>query len=305
MINVFTRFFGIFALVMTLAGSLHAGTASSIKGLYNTGVNNSGKALSENARDDHWDVTYARVGGSSNSTYTGRPYVVDATQVSGSAWTSNVTTGNQQAKWITAPGARESSNSNSNTNQGGAYLPGNGTSGTNAGYYVYRLAFTIEGTGGAGASVDNRVSISMTIAADDSYAVYVNPAQAITVNSNGTINSGGTAVAASKTGAWSNTSSLNLSNYSSSTTTDNSRFVIGTNYIYVVVNNSNSQSGSSGSTALNASGLLVYQTSYVTSATPVPEVGTWMPVALGVGLFGLRWWRRRTRSAADAPSESV
>ena len=52
-------------------------------------------------------------------------------------WIANTST----AQWITAPGGATA---------GSASLPGNGTSGTNSAYYVYRLAFNISGSGAAG-----------------------------------------------------------------------------------------------------------------------------------------------------------
>ena len=71
--------------------------------------------------------------------------------------------------------------------------------------------------------------------------------------------------------------------------------MIGTNYIYVVVANTNSQTGNDGSNALNPSGLLVYQVgSGVTiDGKPIPEVGTILPVLGALGLFGLRRLRKR------------
>ena len=78
----------------------------------------------------------------------------------------------------------------------------------------------------------------------------------------------------------------------------NSNFVIGTNYIWVVVNNTNSVTGSSTATSLNASGLLVYQVgSAVVIGGPIPEVGTMLPVMGALGLFGWRWLRRRVVEA--------
>ena len=62
----------------------------------------------------------------------------------------------------------------------------------------------------------------------------------------------------------------------------------------VVVDNTNSQTGSSSSTALNASGLLVYQTSEATiNGHPVPEVATWLPLVGVIGCYGLVVLRRR------------
>ncbi len=286
-------------LVLSLAallwsgGTALAGTASSINGLFFTGVDNSGNALANGSTDSHWSVSYARVNGSgsTSSAYTGAAYVVSNNYIDG-AWVQNDST----YRWITAPGA-STTGSGGSTNQGGDFLPGNGTSGNNSAYFVYRLAFTIGGTGTG--NVTNKVSISLTIAADDQYSVYVNPASAPTVSSTGTISAGGTAASGGATAAWNNTSSLTLANFGSG---DNADFVIGTNYLYIVVANTNSLTGNSSSNALNPSGLLVYQvgTAMTIDGKPVPEVGTILPVLAAVGLYGWRRLRRRRDDAAPA-----
>lgn len=269
-----------------------AGSATSVAGLYYTGVDNSGATLANGAQDSHWTVSYARVGGSTytgTSTYTGAAYVVSSNYIDG-AWVQNTSS----YRWITAPGA-STATSGGTTNVGGDFLPGNGTSGTNSAYYVYRLAFTIGGTGTG--TVTNNIQISMTIAADDAYTVYVNPASSPTVNNSGVISAGGTTASASGTSAWNNTTSFTLGNSSSgSGNVNNSTFVIGTNYIYVVVANTNSATGSSGSSALNPSGLLVYQVGagVTIDGKPIPEVGTTLPLLGAVGLFMWRRWRRRS-----------
>jgi hypothetical protein len=274
------------------ANTIYAGSATNITGLYYSGVNSSYGLLAGGSTDSNWKVTYALVGGATytgTSTYTGNAYVLSDNYIDG-AYVQN--TGS--AQWITAPGA-STAQTGGTVNVGGDDLPGNGTSGTNAAFYVYRLAFTISGTGSG--TVSNNIQISMTIAADDSYTVYVNPASSPTVNSSGVISSGGTAASASGTSAWNNTTAFTLGNSTSGGGSNNSSFVIGTNYIYIVVNNSNSQTGNNSSTTLNPSGLLVYQVgSGVTiDGKVVPEVGTWLPLAGALGLFG---WRRMRRKKA-------
>lgn len=188
-------------------GTAWAGSATNVTGLYYTGVDNSGAALGNGVQDGHWTVTYARVGGTAytgNSTYTGSAYVVSSNYIDG-AWVQN----SSSYRWITAPGA-STATSGGTTNVGGDFLPGNGTTGTNSAHYVYRLAFTISGTGSG--TVTNNIQISMTTAADDAYRVYVNPASAPTVNNSGVVNAGGTAVSASGTSAWNNTTSFTLGN---------------------------------------------------------------------------------------------
>ena len=269
-----------------------AGSATDVTGLYYTGHNSAGGLAAGGATDANWAVTYARVNGTqytaASSTYTGAAYVLSSNYID-AAYVANTST----AKWITAPGAMTAATGGT-ADVGGDYLPGNGTSGTNSAYYVYRLAFTVSGTGSG--TVSNNIQISMTIAADDAYTVYVNPASSLTVTNNGTIRSGGTSASASGTAAWNNTTSFTLGNGTSGGGTNNSTFVIGTNYIYVVVANTNSQTGYNGSNALNPSGLLVYQVgSGVTiDGKPIPEVGTILPVVGALGLFGLRRLRKRS-----------
>jgi hypothetical protein len=278
-------------------GSVYAGSATNVTGLYYTGNNASGGLAAGGSTDANWQVTYARVNGTNytgTSTYTGAPYVLSSSYID-AAYVANTSS----AQWITAPGASTAA-SGGTTNVGGDYLPGNGTSGTNSAYYVYRLAFTITGTGSG--TVTNNIQISMTLAADDNYTIYINPASSPTVNNTGTISTGGTTASASGTAAWNNTSSVALGNSTSGGGANNSTFVIGTNYIYVVVANTNSQTGSSGSSALNASGLLVYQVGngVTIDGRPVPEVGTILPVVAALGLYGWRRFRRR-----EAGSSSV
>lgn len=275
-------------LFLALGGLAYAGTATDVNGLYYTGVDNSGTVLAGGATDSHWTVTYARVNGTSytgNSTYTGASYVLSPSYID-SAYVANSST----SKWITAPGASTAA-SGGTTNVGGDYLPGNGTSGSNSAQYVYRLAFTVVGTGSGSAT--NNISISLTLAADDQYKTYVNP----TLNANGSVNTGST-LAGSRTNAWSNTTALYLQNFTDANGSANSNFVIGTNYIYVVVDNTNSVTGSSGSSSLNPSGLLVYQVGAATTinGTPIPETGAILPVMAALALFG--WRRLRLRFAA-------
>jgi hypothetical protein len=124
----------------------------------------------------------------------------------------------------------------------------------------------------------------------------VNPASGPTVNNSGVINTGGTAASGSRTSAWNNTTSLTLQNFGPAANAD---FVIGTNYLYIVVANTNSQTNNSNSNSVNPSGLLVYQVgnALMIDGQVVPEVGTILPVVAALGMFGLRRFRRRDRSA--------
>jgi hypothetical protein len=272
---------------MLMAGTrAQAQTATDIDGLYYTGLTAGGALAAAGTQAADWTVTYASTNGgtSANASYEGAGYVISPSSISGSAYTPN--TGG--AQWITAPNADLSASGNS-PNTGGDFLPGNGNTGSNEGIYVYTLAFTIYGTGPAGTvvnSANSKIQITMTMAADDQYSVFVNPA------GNGASAPSGTA-AATATSAWNNTTQFALQNYGGGGA-NNSTFKIGTNYIVVVVDNTNSQTGSSGSTALNASGLLVYQTSAATiNGAPVPEVAPWLPLLGVIGCYGLVVVRRR------------
>lgn len=270
------------ALCLGLANLAYGGTATNIYGLYYSGVNNTYGLVGGGNTDPHWSVTYANVNGTSgNATYEGAAYVVKSNYID-AGWTQN--TGS--AQWIVPPGA-STAPTGGTTNTGGDYLPGNGTTGTNTASYVYTLAFTITGSG---VNVSNNVSISLTLAADDQYAVYVNPA----LNGNGSVNTGSSTASATRNSAWNNTTAIYLQNFTDSNGSANANFKIGTNYITVVVDNTNSQTGTSGSNALNPSGLLVYQvgSAMTVGGSPVPEVGTWLPVLGALGLFVVRRFHR-------------
>lgn len=278
------------ALAMgTAVPTLWGSTATDITGLYYTGLNGSGGLQSGGGLDSNWKVTYAEVGGNDyngNSTYTGDAYVVDANYIPGT-YVANTSS----AQWITAPGAKTSSNTGSTANIGGTYLPGNGTTGVNAAQYIYTLEFNIVGTGGGKLKSD--ISISLTIAADDQYTIYVNPK----IKNDGSIDTKKSDPSASGTSAWNNTTVNYLQNYDDANTDKNAKFELGTNTLVIVVDNTNSKTGSSSSTGLNASGLLVYQTSAaLIDGIPIPEVGTILPIVTALGLFGWVGWRRRRRS---------
>lgn len=282
------------ALCSVFLLGLQAGTATKIgdsaglNGLYFTGVDNSGNLST--GTDAHWSVTYASTNGGStqNTTYQGAGVVVPTLD---GGWHAN----SASARWITAPT--------------GYSLPGNGnvydadtSKTTNMGIYVYTLKFWIDGTGTG--TVTNQVAISLSISADDQYKIYVNPA------GNGTTLPASSTAAASATNAWNNTTSFTLANYTSSTTTNNSVFKIGWNYLVVEVDNTNSITKRSTATDLNPSGLLFYQTGNQFAlidgqafnvvggnTVPVPEVGTWLPAVGALGLLGSWLWRRKLQTA--------
>jgi hypothetical protein len=291
--------FRIAAFVLCSAGLACAqGTATGLSGLFYTGETAAG-VRQTSGTDTHWTVGYASVAGAQNSAYQGTTYIVNST---GQGYVTNTTT----AGWITTSNAM-SAQTGGTANTGGDYLPGNGNSGTNEATYVYTLAFQIQGTtaNGNATITGQNISMSLTIAADDQYQVYVNPAG---VNGSGVANNpAGVApgsftatIAGSGLSAWGNTASATLANYTATGGyTNNSVFVVGTNYLTIVVENTNSITGPSGATDLNPSGVLLYQTSNVITINghpitgTLPEVGTWLPIAGALGMFGWCYWRRR------------
>jgi hypothetical protein len=279
------------ALAMALAPARAlAQIATDINGVYNTGLNASGGLAAGGTLSSDWSVTYASTNGgtSANTTYEGAAYVISPGSVSASSYTPNTS----NAQWIVAPGASTAATGGT-TNTGGNYLPGNGNTGANEGVFIYTLAFSISGSGAAGTTVTSQIQISMTLAADDQYSVYVNP------TGNGTKIPTGTA-AATATSAWSNTTGIVLQNYGTGGA-NNSTFKIGTNYIVVVVDNTNGITGSSPSTTWNESGLLVYESSAAEiNGKPVPEVATWLPLLGVLGCYGLMVQRRRAARALAA-----
>jgi hypothetical protein len=289
--------FAIVAAYLWCVGAVHAqGTASGIHGLYYTGMNALGTGLqAAGTQDSHWSVTYVSGTDLSAAANEGGAYVLTAAALSGSGYVGN--TGS--AQWVTAPGAM-TAQTGGTVNTGGDFLPGNGNTGANEGVFVYTLAFQITGSGGTGALVTNAVSIGLTVAADDQYSIYVNPGG---YGGNGTTLPTGTA-AASQTRAWTNTTAANLQNGSNGTN-GNSKFYIGTNYITIVVDNTNSVNDTSTATSLNASGLMVYELSNAVTigGNPitgfVPEVGTWLPVVGALGLFGWGFWNRKRACLAS------
>ncbi|HZZ19142.1 MAG TPA: hypothetical protein VFE25_07230 [Opitutaceae bacterium] len=268
-----------------------AQNATDITGLYYTGELANGSLASAGQTDAHWNVTYASTdGGSSKSTSNmGAAYIISPASIAGSGYTANTTT----AQWITAPGAYVSSSTSSAQNTGGDYLPGNGNSGGTEGVYIYTLAFQVVGSGSAGTAVTNDVQVTMTLSADDQYSVYVDP------SGNGNKVPTGK-VSATATSAWTNKTQITLQNYGSPTA-NNANFVIGTNYIVVVVDNTNNITGTSSATDLNASGLLVYQTSNAEiNGAPIPEVAPWLPLVGVLGCYGLVVRRRKQAACAAA-----
>ena len=266
-------------MLVCSVSTVRGGTATGVTGLYYTGIYNRGGLIANGSTDSHWSVTYAAANGiADNPTYQGAAYVVSNSN-NDWGWTDSNT-----AQWIVPPGASN-----------GYSLPGNGTTGANVGSYVYTLAFNIAGNN-IGSAVTNQVTITLTLAADDQASVYVNP----TLNANGSIDTANSKLGGSVFSAWNNTQAITLQNFDNGTNADNARFVIGTNYLVIKVDNTNSIVGDSTATDINPSGLLVYQTgsaATVIGTKLVPEVGGWLPV---LGALGLFCWRRfRTAKLAS------
>jgi len=281
---------------LLLGLGLGAQTATGISGLYYSSVNNNGALLTTATTDPHWNVTYASTdnGATQNATYQGAAHVVTNTT---SGWIPDTT----NAGWITAPNAGTNT-AGDNPNTGATYLPGWGTATATSeiGLYVYTLAFTIAGTGTAGTTVPNNVALSLTMAADDQFRVYLNP------TGNGTTRPTGTAAGGDSSEAWKNTTSIVLANYASGLAGQsvNSTFKIGTNYLVVVVENTNNGRTVT-HTNFNPSGLLFYQQNQnilidgqsisIVAGHSTPETGTWIPavaaLVLAGGWYGLRRYR--------------
>jgi hypothetical protein len=294
-------FFAILIGLVLILSGLKAQTVISISGLYDTGETSSQTLTAGGKAVSYWSTTYASTNGGStaNSTFEGTSYAITASAVSASGYTTNTGT----AEWIVANGASTSASHTTGSqyvNKGGNYLPGNGT-GTNEGIYVYTLAFTITETGvAAGTKITAPLSIDMTIAADDGYTVYLNP---LGYNKDPTTapSNYDTSVVSFPQGQWDATTQIVVN-------TTNAILYAGINYLSIEVDNTNGISGSSSSTAWNESGLLDYNISAWNDGTeiwdngaavvPVPEEGSWIPIALGIALAGYGIWKKRQRIAA-------
>ena len=276
-------------LLLCTVSAARGGTATSISGLYATGVNNSSNSLGAGTQESHWATTYVHADNntfntSSPGSYVGNAYVV---KDDGTNKPSSYAGDTANGMWITAPGAQDPT-SGWQANKGGSYLSGNGTTGSWAGVYLYREAFTVTGTGSG--TVTNSIKFTVNFAADDIAKVYVNPS----LNGNGSINTGvSTAAKTTTQGQAGSTQSVTLDNYSN----NNASFVIGTNYLYIEVDNTDGNSGSQGSDTYNMSGLMVYGI----SPTITPEVGAWLPVLGALGLFF--WHRSRNKNQSPSPDD--
>jgi len=163
-------------------------------------------------------------------------YVISNSAVNNNHWVSN----SSSARWISyAPSTK---------------LP--------YGSYAYNLSFNINGDGGAGSSITNYVSLTLTWTSDDTSELYLN----------------GTDTGIGQSG-WTSTKTATIDS-------DNYNFGIGPNTLTVVVDNSGG----------GASGLMVTGISYkILPHSPVPEVGTWM-IVVGSAAF-VAWSRLRRKRA--------
>jgi hypothetical protein len=280
-----------------LGSSGRAALATGVTGFYYTGESTSGTALGQGANtptvansgqeDASWLVTYASTNGgiSAATAYEGTSYVVNTSNssYSGSQYPSPPWAANSsQAEWITAPGAiwANGSNGTGAINSGGDALPGYGVdtapvayNNSNSTVYVYTTTFTITSTAAAGTAITG-LTLNLNVSADNSYAVFVNPASSAAFLSTSTAKyvSGANAYSAAP-------SAIALT----------SGFVVGVNTISVEVQNAST----SNSYATNYSGVLVYGAGFI----GIPEYGTWLPLAAAAALYGCWAWRR-SRSCA-------
>lgn len=100
--------FGAVVFFCAIAGQARAGTATSISGLYTTGID----GADNGTRDDHWKMSDGNFA-----------YVVSNSNVNSNGWVPNGTS----AKWIS--------------------YASNGSSGLGSGTYTYTLSFNIAGSG--------------------------------------------------------------------------------------------------------------------------------------------------------------
>ena len=266
--------------------------ATGVSGLYGTGFTTSGTAITQGTTSASaaWSVTGDIANGVSASKFLGTSYVVLGSVVSGDNFVANQSSGS----WITAPGATANvgsypANDSTGANQGGIYLPGEGTSYASngsggyyqEGVYVYTLTFTITGT--AGQAVSN-FKLNLTTTADDTFSVYINPTTSAGIPTS--------TAAYTSSGTYDPMSSTNLSiAYNSSS----APFVLGTNKLEMVVDNTANVVGASSDNQTTGSGLLVYDL----NAT-VPEVLPWVPAAGAVLAYAARLWFRRRRPRCEA-----
>lgn len=135
------------------SASLQAQTIA-IDGLYNTGRNDNGTLLGNNASDAHYVVSNVPAGAPANNAGTSRTVRTEALPAN---WVSNTS----EARWITTPGA---STSGSGTSTTGGTDPSR-VSGT----FDYSLTFDLPAGG-----ILSSVNITGTGSADDSTQIYVN-----------------------------------------------------------------------------------------------------------------------------------
>jgi hypothetical protein len=278
------------------------GIATSLTGLYSTGISTSGTTLSTSGGavlDPSWTVVNAVVGSGEGeqaaTAYEGTTYVLAAPS-NGYGYQSGWIGDTSTSEWIVAPGAYQSTNNVTGTgaapsgsvNVGGDYLPGygptpanvvatssnGGTTPSGYGYeafYTYQTTFNIGGVGGTGATVSN-VILNLSIASDDGFEVLLN---GHVVNSSDFYDGS----QYSAIGAIAVTLNSSDANY----------FVIGTNTLQIIVANNGGSSVTANADFFNASGLNVAATWNI-----VPEVGAWLPCAAAVAMYGLWVWYRRS-----------
>jgi hypothetical protein len=290
------------------------GVATSLTGLYNTGVSTTGALLSTaggGVQDPSWTVVNAVVGTGegelANSAYLGTTYVLATNGgYNGNTLGYGVNNGwipdNSVSEWITAPGAYTGSNGGYGTaagpagtvNYGGDNLPGQGPTpanvvatnangGTTPSGYGYEAFYTYQTTfnvNGSGTGLVSNVILNLSIASDDGFEVLLNGHIVNSVD----FYDGSTYTAV---GAMAVTLNSSNANY----------FVIGTNTLQIIVANNGGSSATTNQDFYNASGLNVAAT-----WTIVPEVGAWLPGAVALMLYGGFACYRRASSRSAGPT---
>lgn len=280
----------VLVIILSLIGL--AATASgqiTVTGFYGTGFKTTGAAMTQGSyTDSAWSVTGAKTNGATDTSdgrgdYLGLAYEVGSANLPG-AWATALGGGG----WITT---HKNAGGDPNVLGSGTSFAANGASFYQAGAYVYELSFTING--GSGGLINNSLfAINFSLAADDTYAVFVNQT-ASTILSGSQFTGNGT-LASSAAGSSSSTyygSTTAVTIRSSSTnSTGFGAWQYGTNTIDILVLNTGGTSGASTSTTTNPSGLLVYGFYSV-----IPEPQTYLQTGGLIALIGYLKYRRRRR----------
>jgi len=310
-----------------LAHAQSAGIATSLTGLYNTGVSTitgtgagTGTLYSTaggGIQDSAWTVVNAVVGSGEgelpSSSYLGTTYVLATNGGYNSnslgygvnnGWIPDTST----SEWITAPGAYQASNGGTGTgaggsgslNVGGDDLPGQGPTpanvaatasngGTTPSGYGYEAFYTYQTNFTIGGVGGTGANVANVIL---NLTIASDDGFEVLLNGH-VVNSsdfydGSQYSAVGAIGVTLNSSNANY-------------FVVGTNTLQIIVANNGGSSVTSNADSFNASGLNVAATWNI-----VPEVGAWLPTVGAVLIYGLVVFHRRAKSrSARLPTLSA